>query len=109
MIILAPGTSEAIKSFFVDNGFEGPLSIRIDIRSTGCCDPSLGLSLDSPGETDLIEVSEGLIFTMNPEIYRLTGDVTISYSEGSATRGFVIRSRKPVSEWDGFGTTCIQI
>jgi Fe-S cluster assembly iron-binding protein IscA len=91
----------AIKSFLVNKDNRKP--IRIDIHNTGCCDCSLGLSLDEVRENDLIQEIEGLTFTISPEIHELAGDVTISYVNEKVKKGFVLTSSKPLNEWDGFG------
>jgi Fe-S cluster assembly iron-binding protein IscA len=91
----------AIKSFLVNKDNRKP--IRIDIHNTGCCDCSLGLSVDEVRENDLIQEIEGLTFTISPEIHELAGDVTISYANEKVKKGFVLTSSKPLNEWDGFG------
>jgi Fe-S cluster assembly iron-binding protein IscA len=91
----------AIKSFLVDKDSRKP--IRIDIHNTGCCDCSLGLSVDEVRENDLAQETEGLTFAISPEIHELAGDVTISYVDDKVKKGFVVTSSKPLNEWDGFG------
>jgi Fe-S cluster assembly iron-binding protein IscA len=81
--------------------------LRIDLQASGCCDPSLGLRVDTVRESDLIQETEGLVFVVSPEIYRLAGEVTISYIEKSHRRGLVLTARKPVTEWEGFSVISI--
>jgi Fe-S cluster assembly iron-binding protein IscA len=107
MVQLEPGAGQAIKSFLSEKGLQGP--IRIDLNSTGCCDVSLGLSVDQMHASDLIEEVDGLHFVMSPETYQLVGAVTISYVDEKGKKGFVLCSSKPVSEWDGFGVCSIKI
>jgi len=107
MIQLEPGAGQAIKSFLAEKGCRGP--IRIDLNSTGCCDVSLGLSLDTVRAADLVQEVDGLQFVMSPETYQLVGEVTISFVDEREKRGFVLFSSKPVSEWDGFGVCSIRI
>jgi Fe-S cluster assembly iron-binding protein IscA len=107
MVQLAPGASQAIKSFLAEKGCQGP--IRIDLHSTGCCDASLGLSIDTIRAADLVQEVDGLQFVMSPETHRLVGEVTISYVDDKGRKGFVLTSSKPVSEWDGFGVCSISI
>jgi Fe-S cluster assembly iron-binding protein IscA len=106
MVQLEPGAGEAIKSFLAEQGCQWP--IRIDLNSTGCCDVSLGLSVDQLRASDLIEEADGLQFVMSPETYQLVGEVTISFVDDKEKRGFVLFSSKPVSEWDGFGVCTIR-
>jgi Fe-S cluster assembly iron-binding protein IscA len=98
---------QAIKSFLAEKGIQRPL--RIHLQFTGCCDPSLGLSVDSIREPDLIEEADGLTFVIDPEVSQLAGDITISYTDEIGRKGFILTSDKPVSEWDGLGVCAIGI
>ena len=106
MIRLEPGAGQAIRSFLAEKGLGRP--VRVDLQSSGCCDASLGLSVDTPGESDLIEELDGLTFVMSPETYQLVGEVTISYVNDAGREGFVITSSKPLNEWSGFGVCKIR-
>jgi Fe-S cluster assembly iron-binding protein IscA len=106
VITLEPGAGQAIKEFLAEKGSQGP--IRVDLLSTGCCDVSLGLSVDRIRKADLIEEVDGLQFSMGPETYQLVGEVTISSVDEREKRGFVLTSSKPVSEWAGFGVCSIR-
>jgi Fe-S cluster assembly iron-binding protein IscA len=97
----------AIKSFLAGRGFQG--AIRVDLQFGGCCDPSLGLGLDSIRESDLLEELEGVTFAMAPDTYQLVGGVTISYVHGTDEKGFVLTYSNPISEWDGFTIGKIRI
>jgi Fe-S cluster assembly iron-binding protein IscA len=107
MIQLEPGAGQAIKSFLSEKGSRGP--IRIDLHSTGCCDASLGLSVDTIRADDLVQEVDGLQFVMGPETYQLVGEVTISSVDERGEKGFKLFSSKPVSEWAGFGVCTIEI
>jgi Fe-S cluster assembly iron-binding protein IscA len=107
MVKLESGASQAIKTFLNENGAQRP--IRIDLESSGCCDPTLTLSVDHLRQEDLVADVDGLVFLINPDIYRLVGDVTISYVDENDSKGFVVTSRKPVSEWGGFGLCNIRV
>jgi iron-sulfur cluster insertion protein len=98
---------QAIKSFLVEKGVQRPLGIHLQF--TGCCDPSLGLSVDSIRESDLIKEADGLTFVIDPEVYQLVGDIAISYTDDIGRKGFILTSDKPVSEWDGLGVCTIGI
>jgi len=106
MVKLEASAGQAIKEFLAAKGFQRPL--RIDLQSSGCCDPSLCLSLDDIRDSDLVQEMEGLTFVISPAIRELVGDVTISHKDENGTEGFVLTSSKPVSEWDGFGVTIIR-
>jgi Fe-S cluster assembly iron-binding protein IscA len=107
MIKVTAEAIAAIKSFLIKK--DNPQTIRIDLHSTGCCDSSLGLTLDEIRENVLIQEIEGLKFVINPEIYELVGEVTISYVDEKGKKGFVISSSKPLNEWDGFGVCEIKL
>jgi hypothetical protein len=106
-VTLAPGAGQAIKSSLSALGVQGPL--RIELGFAGCCDPSLGLAVDAVRETDLVEEWEGLTFVIAPEVFEQVGEVTISSTDDGDRCGFAITSRKPVSEWEGFGVCRIRI
>ncbi len=82
--------------------------VRVDVRSTGCCDPSLGLVLDKQREEDLVQIAEDLTFVMSPDVYALVGEVAVSYADDTERKGFVITSEKPLSEWQGFAACDIR-
>jgi Fe-S cluster assembly iron-binding protein IscA len=107
MITLEAGAVRAIKAFLAEKGLERPL--RIHLQSNGCCDPSLALSLDDIGPTDLIQKEGRLTFVISPETVQLVGEVTIAYVNESGRQGFVLTSAKPLSEWDGFGVGTISL
>lgn len=107
MVKLEASAGQAIKAFFAEKGFQRPL--RILLQSSGCCDPSLCLSVDTIRESDLIQEVDGLTFVISPEIQDLLGEVRISYTDEIGRTGFVLSSIKPVSEWEGFGVSRIRI
>jgi Fe-S cluster assembly iron-binding protein IscA len=68
----------------------------------------LCLSVDRLLDGDLIVEAEGLTFIISRETLELVGDVTISYTDEEGKKGFMLRSSKPVSEWEGFGVCQIR-
>jgi Fe-S cluster assembly iron-binding protein IscA len=107
MVNVEASAIQAIRSFLAEKGFQRPL--RIALQSSGCCDPFLGLSVDDIREADLTQEVDGLTFVITPATYELVGEVTISFLEEIGRKGFVLTSRKPVSEWDGFAVSTIRI
>lgn len=101
LVNLAEGVSDAIRLAIAGN--DSNRTIRIDLNSTGCCEASLGLSLDEAHENDLIAQTEGLTFVVRPVIYEMAGEVTISCAGAKDKLGFVLTSEKPINEWAGFG------
>jgi len=107
VVNLGAGADRAIAAFLKEKGISG--SLRIDLNFTGCCDASLSLRVDNQHEDDLRSEVEGMSFIISPEIYELAGEITINYVDETGRTGFVIKSDKPVGEWDGFGVSEIKI
>jgi len=105
LVTLEPGASHALRSALAEKGVEGP--IRIEVRSSGCCDPSLVLTVDKVRDSDLIEELDGVTFVMSPETQELVGEVRIACADDAGRRGFVLTSSKPLSEWEGFAVQSI--
>jgi Fe-S cluster assembly iron-binding protein IscA len=106
-IKLGPGAGRAAGRFLNEKGISQPL--RIDLNFTGCCDASLVLRVDDTGQSDLYTEVEGLTFIMDPEVYNLAGEITIAYMDEEDRKGFMLTSERPVSEWEGFGLSQIQV
>ena len=106
-IKLEQGVSRAIRSFMEGKGIQRPL--RMDLNFSGCCDASLCLCVDQRRRDDLVFKTEGLTFVISPETYEMTGNINISYVDQAGRKGFVIKSARPVGEWDGFGVSEIKI
>ena len=102
LVTLDPGAGQAIRSLLSERGVQAP--VRIELQFSGCCDPSLGLIVDTVRESDLVEELDGLTFVISPETHELVGEVRISYTDEEGRKGFVLTSSKPLSEWDGFAT-----
>jgi Fe-S cluster assembly iron-binding protein IscA len=83
-------------------------TIRVDLRFNGCCDAALALCADTVYGNDISEEVDGLTFIIDGDIYRITGEITISYVSKEGGTGYVITSNKPVSEWEGFSVTDIK-
>jgi len=97
----------SIKAFLEEKRIKDP--VRIDIHSTGCCDPSLGLCVDAAKDTDLVHEEEGIKIIISPEIRQTLGEVTINIADEAGQKGYVLTSSKPLSEWEGFGVSIIRI
>ena len=102
IVTLGPGTAGAIKTWMSGNNAHG--AVRIEIRSTGCCDASLGMRIDSARESDLVVIIEGITFIVDREIHDLVGQISIARSDEPNRTGFIITSSIPLNEWAGFGT-----
>lgn len=101
IVKLDPRAYQAIMSELFERALQP--SVRIEICSTGCCDASLGLRPDEADAADLVEKVDDLMLLMNSEVYTLVGDVSISYVDEAGRSGFILTSRRPLNEWEGFG------
>jgi Fe-S cluster assembly iron-binding protein IscA len=99
LVTLDPGAGQAVKSLLAKGGV--PRTIRIDLRFSGCCDPSLGLMVDTSRESDLVQEVDGLTFVIDPETHELAGEVRISLADDREKTAFILTSSKPISEWEG--------
>jgi Fe-S cluster assembly iron-binding protein IscA len=107
LVTLEPAASQAVRSALAEKGVEGP--IRIEIQSSGCCDPTLVLTIDKVRGSDLVEELDGITFVVSPETHELVGEVRIACAEDGGRRGFVLTSSKPLSEWEGFTVQSIRM
>lgn len=107
VIQITPKAAQSIKAFLEENGIKNP--IRIDIQSTGCCDPSLGLCIDRMHDQDIAHESDGLTLIIDPQTFESVGQVRIDYADEPDKKGFVLTSSKPLSEWEGFGVCNIRL
>ena len=108
IIKLEKGVSRAIHSFLDEKNIQDQ-PLRIDLHFTGCCDTSLHLNMGRIRQDDVILKFEGLTFLINPELYELTGEIAISYVDEAGRQGYIIKSARPLGEWDGFGVSEIKI
>jgi len=107
LVTLGPGAGQAVKSLLSERGIQGP--VRVELQFTGCCDPSLGLIVDTVRESDLVEEVDGLTFVIDPETHQLAGEVRISCTDDAGSNRFVLTSSKPIGEWDGLITCSIRM
>jgi Fe-S cluster assembly iron-binding protein IscA len=107
IVTLGPGAYQAIRSFLARNGIQKP--VRIDLHSSGCCDASLFLRVDTASQKDLTHETDGLTFIIDPGIHGLVGEVTIATANENGREGFLLTSSKPLSEWEGFSPISIQV
>jgi Fe-S cluster assembly iron-binding protein IscA len=107
MIHLEESAGRAIKSLLGETGCQR--TIRIELQSSGCCDASLGLRADRVREADIVEALDELRFVISPEVYRMFGEVRISYRDEPGGTGFMITSARPASEWEGFGVSTLKL
>lgn len=76
MLRLDADAVRAIRTFLKENSLARP--IRIELASSGCCDPTFALRVDRLREDDLVAERDDLVFVVSEVINRLVGEVTIS-------------------------------
>jgi Fe-S cluster assembly iron-binding protein IscA len=107
IVSLDPSACLAIKTALSEKDL--PFSVRIEIRSTGCCDASLGIAASMIEINDLSDQIDGLQIVMSPTVHELVGGVSISYRNDAEQTGFIIVSEKSLNEWAGFAAGCIRL
>jgi Fe-S cluster assembly iron-binding protein IscA len=108
IISIDPPAHQAITALLAEKQL--PCSIRIEIRSTGCCDASLGIAIsDCSEDDDTVESLGNLQIRISPSLYQLVGNISISYHQEYDQVGFMITSERPLNEWAGFATSCLRL
>ena len=69
----------------------------------------LGMIADTAEESDLIDEIDGLTILMRPALYAQVGEVSIFCAEDPEKNEFILVSDKPLSEWEGFGSSNIRL
>lgn len=90
----------AIKSELAVKGGCGP--VRIELRSTGCCDGSLGLCQDGVQLNDIQQDIDGITFVIGCDLQRVVGEVLITRIAERDQKGYLLTSSIPLNEWQGF-------
>jgi hypothetical protein len=106
VITLGPGVYEAILADLSEMGL--PPCLRIHLRSSGCCDASLGLVPDLARPPDLSETVGDLTLIVGKELFALVGEIGIEIAERGGENGFIVTSRYPLNEWSGFAACSIR-
>ena len=106
LVKVNPAASQAVRSLLSRSGTQGP--VRIELQFTGCCDPSLGLIVDTVRESDFVEEVDGVTFVIDPPTRELAGEVSIDYKDDDGRAVFVLTSANPIGEWDGFITCSLR-
>ncbi|SDM82134.1 HesB/IscA family protein [Sediminibacillus halophilus] len=55
--------------------------IRFYSMGAGCCGPQLGISLDAPGENDIIEEIDGIQVAIDKEVKDTVAELTLDNEE----------------------------
>ncbi len=106
LVKVSPEAHAALESQLAEKGVQGP--VRIELQFTGCCDPSLGLMVDVPRDTDFVEEVDGITFVIDPAAEELAGQVTIDRTADGGRDAFLVTSEHPIGEWDGLITCSLR-
>jgi Fe-S cluster assembly iron-binding protein IscA len=100
-------TVRAIQRFLAGQGLA--YCVRVEIRSSGCCDAGLGLVAEEAADTDMVEHHDSLQIAIPPEIYQRVGCIAISCSAEEAPQDFFLTPDRPLNEWSGFAPCSISL
>ena len=96
---------DAIKEYLTANSAQ--TALRVQVRTSGCCEPTLAMIFDQPKPDDLVTEQAGLTLVMDPSTFQMAGDVSIELADDGECPSFTITPAKPLSEWSGFCVTTI--
>ena len=82
-------------------------ALRIQVRTSGCCEPALAMVFDPARPDDLVQEQDGLTIVMDPTTFQMAGDVTVELAESGDCPSFTLTPTRPLSEWSGFCVTTI--
>ena len=82
--------------------------MRLEVRTSGCCEPILAASFGEVREGDLVETIDDLQITVEPDTYRITGEICIEPAEEGFPPFVKLIPTQPLSEWSGFIVTSIE-
>lgn len=84
---ITDGAKQKLNVIFQEKGAKG---IRFYATGSGCCGPQVGLSLDDPRNTDIIQNVNGIKVAIDQEIKDSVGELTLDNDETSEGDRFVL-------------------
>ena len=82
--------------------------LRIQVRTSGCCEPTLAAFWDERRPDDLGVQLLMLEVVLDPDTYRITGPITIDLGSPGDPPGLMLATVNPLSEWAGLTETVIE-
>lgn len=76
-----------LQTIFEEKGMEG---IRFYSMGAGCCGPQLGISLDVPGENDIVEEIDGIKVAIDKNVKDAVVGLTLDNDETPNGSQFVL-------------------
>lgn len=97
---IKPKAAEALQ------GYKGV--IRLQVRTSGCCEPALIAFWDKQHPGDLYMRLGELLFVVDPESHGITGLITVDIHESGDPPTLLLTTANPLSEWAGLAGTVIR-
>lgn len=84
---ITDGAKQSLESIFKEKSAK---NIRLYNIGGGCCGPQVGLSLDEPKETDVVQVINGIQVAIDPHVAAAVAEVTLDKQESPEGTGFAL-------------------
>ena len=81
------GAKQKLEAIFQEKGVNG---IRFYSNGTGCCGPQVGLSLDKPMDTDIVQEINGVRVALDQDIKNSVEQLTLDNDETPNGSRFVL-------------------
>jgi len=84
---ISDGAKQKLEEIFKEKGVNG---VRIYSNGAGCCGPQVGLSLDEPKDTDMIQEINGVRVALDQDIKDSVEELTLDNDETPDGSRFVL-------------------
>ncbi|GLO65026.1 MULTISPECIES: adhesin [Bacillaceae] len=81
------GAKQKLEVIFQEKGLKG---IRFYSNGAGCCGPQVGLSLDEPKDTDIVQEINGVRVALDHDIKDSVAELTLDNDETPEGSRFVL-------------------
>ena len=81
------GAKQKLEAIFQEKGVNG---IRFYSNGAGCCGPQVGLSLDEPKDTDIIQDINGVRVALDQDVKDFVEELTLDNDETPNGSKFVL-------------------
>ncbi|WP_203289625.1 adhesin [Metabacillus sp. cB07] len=84
---ITDSAKQLLETIFTERNAE---NIRVYDAGSGCCGPQIGLSLDAPADTDLIQEVNGIKVAIDHKVSAAVDGVSLDKEEAENGAGFVL-------------------
>jgi len=84
---ITDGAKQKLEAIFQEKGVNG---IRFYSNGSGCCGPQVGLSLDEPKDTDIVQEINGVRVALDRDIKNSVEQLTLDNDETPNGSRFVL-------------------